>query len=79
MTPEEIQALRAEMQSIRESVRRIEHALIGDPALGHTGFAERLALVEKKAEDHDRKLLLWSGIATGASVAITRFWSHLIH
>lgn len=79
MTPEELQALRVEMQTIRESVNRIELALVGDSKLGHTGFAERLALVEKKAEEHDRRLLLWSGIATGASVAISKFWSHLVN
>ena len=61
MTPEEIQALRVEMATIRESVNRIELALVGDSKLGHTGFAERLALVEKKVEEHDRKLWVWSG------------------
>lgn len=77
MTPEEIHALRIEVQTIKESVNRIESALVGDSKLGHTGFAERIALVEKKTEEHDKKLILWSGIATGASVAITKWWSHL--
>lgn len=65
------------MQTIRESVNRIELALVGDQKLGHTGFAERLAIVEKKTEENDRKLLLWGGIATGASVIISKFWSHI--
>jgi hypothetical protein len=74
MTPDEITALRAEVQTIKESVNRIESALVGDQKLGHTGFAERLALVEKQTAEHDKKLILWGGIATGASVAITKFW-----
>lgn len=77
MTPEEIQALRVEMQNIKESVNRIESALVGDSKLGHTGFAERIALVEKKTDEMDKKLILWGGVATGISVAITKWWSHL--
>lgn len=78
MTPEEIQALRVEMATIRESVNRIELALVGDSKLGHTGFAERLALVEKKTEEHEKKIWIWSGVATGASVVITKFWHQLV-
>lgn len=78
MTPEELQALRVEMATIRESVNRIELALVGDSKLGHTGFAERLALVEKKVEEHDRKLWIWSGGAAVASVVITKFWHQLV-
>lgn len=77
MTPEELQALRVEMQRISESVNRIELALVGDSRLGHTGFAERIAVVEKKTDEIDKKLILWGGIATGVSVAITKWWSHL--
>lgn len=78
MTPDESQALRSEVQTIRESVNRIERALVGDSKLGQMGFAERLVLVEKKAEEHERKIWLWSGMATGASVVISKFWHQIV-
>jgi len=60
-----------EIQSIRESLVRIEKAIVGDPAVGHKGLAQRVTDVEVKADAADRKLLMWGGIATGASVVIT--------
>lgn len=71
MSVEEIQSLRVEVAGIRESVGRIERALVGDAALGQKGFAERLGTVEAKADASDRKLLLWGGMATGASIVIS--------
>ena len=78
MTPEEIQILKGEMATIRESVNRIERALVGDSKLGQMGFAERLVLVEKKAEEHEKKIWLWSGMATGASVLLSKFWHQIV-
>ena len=66
------------MSTIRESVNRIELALVGDVKLGHTGFAERLAILESKVAEHDRKLWIWSGGAAVASVIITKFWHQLV-
>lgn len=60
-----------EIQSIRESLHRIEKAIVGDPDMGHKGLAERMTAVEAKADHNDRKLLVWGGIATGVSVVIT--------
>ena len=54
-----------ELSSIKEALTRIEKALVGDPAMGHTGIAERLKSVEDQARETDRKLLVWSGIFTG--------------
>lgn len=66
-----------EIQSIRESLHRIEKAIVGDPAMGHKGIAERLSIVETKADNNDRKLLVWGGIATGVSVVVTHFKTKL--
>ena len=60
-----------EIQSIRESLHRIEKAIVGDPQMGHKGLAQRVTDVEVKADTSDRKLLVWGGIATGVSVVIT--------
>ncbi len=62
-----------ELASIRESLHRIEKAIIGDPDVGHKGIAARVDDIEKKVEAHGRKLLLWSGIVAGASVIITHW------
>ena len=62
-----------EIQSIRESLHRIEKALIGDPEMGHKGIAARVDAIEKTVEAHGKKLLLWSGIVAGASVLITHW------
>lgn len=66
-----------EIQSIRESLHRIEKAIIGDPDMGHKGIAARVDDIEKKVEAHGRKLLLWSGIVAGASVILTHFKTKL--
>jgi hypothetical protein len=60
-----------ELSSIKEALTRIEKALVGDPEMGHTGIAERLKSVEAQAQETDRKLLLWSGIFTGAWMLIS--------
>jgi hypothetical protein len=60
-----------ELSSIKEALNRIEKALVGDPEMGHTGIAERLKSVEDQAHATDRKLLLWSGIFTGAWMLIS--------
>ena len=62
-----------EIQSIRESLHRIEKAIIGDPDLGHKGIAARLDAIEKVVDAQGKKLLVWSGIVAGASVIITHF------
>jgi hypothetical protein len=62
-----------EIQSIRDSLHRIEKAIIGDPAMGHRGIAARVDAIEKLVEAHGRKLLWWSGIVAGASVIITHW------
>jgi len=62
-----------EIQSIRESLHRIEKAIIGDPDMGHKGIAARVDAIEKIVDAQGKKLLLWSGIVAGASVIITHF------
>jgi hypothetical protein len=62
-----------EIQSIRESLHRIEIAIVGDPSMGHRGIAARMDAVEKCVDSQGKRLLLWSGIVAGASVIITHF------
>ena len=66
-----------EIQSIRESLHRIEVAIIGDKSLGHRGLASRMEAVEACVSEHNRKLILWGGIVTGLSLAATQFKSIL--
>ena len=54
-----------ELSSIKETLNRIEKALVGDPEMGHIGIADRLRSVEAQAHATDKKLLVWSGIFTG--------------
>lgn len=62
-----------ELQTIRETLHRIEVAVSGDPKHGHRGLVARVESTEKKQEEHDKKLILWGGIVTGLSIAITHF------
>lgn len=59
-----------EITVIKESLHRIEVALIGDPSLGNTGIVARLASVETKTDAMDKKQLVWGGVVTGASLAL---------
>lgn len=66
-----------ELSSIKEALNRIEKALVGDPAMGHIGIADRLRAVEAQAHETDRKLLLWSGVFTGIWMFISVIFSWL--
>lgn len=41
-----------EIQSIRDSLHRIELALVGDPAMGNKGLVARMSEVEKEASEN---------------------------
>jgi hypothetical protein len=69
-----------EIQDIRDSLKRIERSIVGDPDMGHRGLIDRLEaneaeLKETKAivDGMDRKLLKWGGIVTGISLAASYF------
>ena len=47
-------------------LNEIHVALVGNKALGHRGLVDRVERVEKKAEQHDHKLIAWGGITVGA-------------
>ena len=64
-----------EIQSIRDALHRIEIAITGDPAMGHRGLTSRIADVEKAQEGVERKLLLWSGMITGAWFVLSQLKS----
>lgn len=58
-------------QKVMATLSRLETALCGDEAMGNPGITRRLNAVEIEQREQGRKLLLWSGIATGAGVVIT--------
>ena len=60
-----------EIQSIKDSLHRIEQALMGDPTMGHRGIVSRLETVEQQQNEQGKKLILWGGIAAGVSIALT--------
>jgi hypothetical protein len=64
MTPEKFDAL-------KDSVDRIEKAIVGDPAMGHHGLAPRVERIERKLGEHDRKLIRWAGVFMGVGLAIS--------
>jgi hypothetical protein len=73
MTPEESLA-------IRDSLKRIERSLLGDPDMGHRGLVDRLSANEAEIKETkaivdglDRKLLKWGGVVTGISLAVSYF------
>jgi hypothetical protein len=66
-----------EIASIRESLHRIEQALVGDPQMGHKGIAQRLSDVEKTTEEHSRKLWIWTGMGAGIGVALSHIKSKI--
>jgi len=61
-----------EIQSIRDALHRIEIAIVGDPAHGHRGLVARMDAVEKTQSEHGKRFILWGGIATGLSIAVTQ-------
>ena len=61
MTPEKFELL-------RESVERIERALIGDRQMGHRGIADRLDCIERKVAGYEKQILKWVGAITLAGI-----------
>ena len=55
---------------IQSRVDEVHTALVGNPTLGHRGLVERVDAVEKTAERHDRKLLVWGAILTAAGSVV---------
>lgn len=60
-----------ELATIKESLHRIEKAIVGDEEMGQLGIVQRLTHLEKQIAEHDKKLILWGGIITGAVFALT--------
>lgn len=67
-----------EITSIRDSLHRIEKALVGDPQMGHKGIAQRLSDVEKTTEEHSRKLWIWTGMGAGLGVALSHLKTKIL-
>ena len=66
------------LSQIENTLSKIETALVGNLPLGHRGIVTRIASIETeqtaqtlRIEGHDRKLYLWSGIASAAALAAT--------
>ena len=62
-----------ELSTIKETLHRIEQAIVGDEKMGQRGIVQRLTDLEKQIAEHDKKLILWGGIVTGCVFALTHF------
>ena len=60
-----------ELATIKESLHRIEKAIVGDEEMDQLGIVQRLTHLEKQIAEHDKKLVLWGGIITGVVFALT--------
>ena len=67
-----------EITNIRHTLERIEKALVGDPAMGHKGIAQRLSDVEQTTQEHSRRLWLWTGMGAGAGVVLSHLKTKLL-
>jgi hypothetical protein len=60
-----------ELATIKETLHRIEKAIVGDREMGQRGIVVRLDELEKHIAEHDKKMVLWGGIITGCVFALT--------
>lgn len=60
-----------EIAALHKKLDEIHGALVGNPELGHKGIVARVESSESRLDAHDRTMLKWSGIAVGASIAVT--------
>ena len=58
------------MDAQDQMLSAIHTALIGNGALGNKGLVKRVEDVEIKVDGHSRTMLKWTGIATGAALAV---------
>lgn len=65
------------LAKIEASISKIEVALVGNPPMGQKGIVQRLETLETRVEKHDKKLILWGGIVTGA-IFIAQFVINLL-
>lgn len=54
--------IESKLAEISSSLSRVETALLGDAAIGHTGIVERIDRLEGIVEVHERRFIKWSGI-----------------
>ena len=60
-----------ELESIKSSLHRIEQAIMGDGGMGTKGLAQRVNDLEATCGGVERKMLVWGGVFTGASIVLT--------
>lgn len=69
-TPDErLDRMERRIISMHGGMSELKGALVGNDALGHKGLVGRMERVEKAVDGHDKKLLTWGGIITGAMAA----------
>lgn len=68
MSHEELTARLDKQDALLQSIHT---ALVGNPALGNRGLVKRVEEVETKQDAHDRKLVMWGGVTTGAVFVIS--------
>lgn len=69
MSEDQTRTLHERLDRIEASNARVERALIGEPSMGNHGIVHRVEVIETKVDRHDRKLMLWGGVATAAGAA----------
>ena len=69
MSEDQTHALHERLDRIEAISVRVERALIGEPTLGNHGIVHRIEIIETKVDRHDRKLMLWGGLAAAAGAA----------
>ena len=60
-----------EIQSIRESLARIETALMGDPAMGNAGLVRRVTDLERESNENTLWRAKVAAISSVVAVAVT--------
>jgi len=77
MPNDELDTLKANVESMKDAIHRIEKAIVGDLDMGHAGIAKRLYEVEKCTHEHSMRFYVWGGIASGIAVIVTHFKNKL--
>ena len=65
--------LNERLAGIEASIKELRDAIVGNAPMGQPGLIGRMATVETKVEQHDRKLLTWGSVVCAAGVAISFF------
>lgn len=66
---------RKEFEELKQDIRDIKIAVIGDEDIGATGLVKRVARLEKKARRRELRWAALTGVMIGAFEGIKHFFS----